>query len=127
MGRILSVSYDELLLETRAEILSRRGYEVVSVHGLAECLDQCERGGFDLLILGHSIPDHDKLQFVEAFRRSCSAPVISLLGNGDAPLPAADYQVVPEPQKLLQAVGKILSVVPEVDKSLSSDTLSKSA
>jgi DNA-binding response OmpR family regulator len=108
MARILSVSYDETLLRTRASLLQHEGYDVISVQGFVEGLEKCKQGGFDLFILGHSIPHKDKQQLVQTFRQSCRAPVISLLRNCDAPLGSADLHVEPEPRKLLQAIAEML-------------------
>lgn len=54
-ARILSVSYDEVLLATRHLLLEHEGYSVVSVMGLPAALDKCKEGGFDMFVLGHSI------------------------------------------------------------------------
>jgi CheY-like chemotaxis protein len=106
--RILSVSYDDLLLRTRQMILENEGYTVVSAHGLENSLAQCKKGGFDLFILGHSIPDQDKRQMVEAFRRECPAPIISLTrGASEQRVDGADYHADPEPEVLLKVIVKI--------------------
>lgn len=42
--RILSVSYDELLLQTRHEMLQNEGYEVVSALGFQASLEHCKGG-----------------------------------------------------------------------------------
>ena len=111
--RILSVSYDGLLLETRAALLRHEGYDVVSAHGFEESLKCCMQGGFDLFVLGHSIPQEDKLRLVETFRRNCPAPVISLLRAWDAPLDDADVHIQPDPRELLHAVANTLRGVEE--------------
>ena len=108
MAQILSVSYDELLLETRATLLRHEGYDVVSARGFEESLECCKQGGFDLFVLGHSIPQEDKLRLVQTFRRHCRAPVISLLRNCDAPVAGADFHIEPDPRELLQAVANTL-------------------
>ena len=76
--RILSVSYDEVLLRTRHMLLAREGYEVVSAAGFSASLEKCKEGGFDLFVLGHSIPQEEKQRLAEEFRRMCPAPIISL-------------------------------------------------
>lgn len=50
MARILSVSYDQPLLIKRATLLEGEGYDVVSVQGFVESLEQCKQSGFDLCI-----------------------------------------------------------------------------
>ncbi len=109
MARILSVSYDELLLQTREALLEREGYDVVSAQGFVESLERCQHGGFDLFILGHSIPHKDKQQLVESFKRNCPAPVISLLRNCEGHFDSADVHVQPDPKELLKAVAEVLT------------------
>jgi CheY-like chemotaxis protein len=107
-ARILSVSYDIPLLRTRHMLLEREGYEVVSTSDLATSLEQCKDGRFDLFLLGHSIPHSDKQRFVEAFRRVCPVPIISLRRNmGEQPVDGADFQVEPDPEPLLKIIAQI--------------------
>ena len=109
MARILSVSYDELLLRMRHLLLEREGYQVVSSRGFTESLHHCRRGGFDLFVLGHSIPHSDKQELVETFRIVSRAPVISLRRNAAEELvKGADYHIEPDPEPLLEIVGRLL-------------------
>jgi DNA-binding NtrC family response regulator len=112
-GRILSVSYDEVLLRTRQMLLEREGYEVVSTMGYADSLEQCRDGGFDLFVLGHSIPQQEKERMVEAFRRVCPAPIISLRRNaGDQFVDAADFHIEPDPEPLVKLIADVVSGSP---------------
>ena len=108
MARILSVSYDELLLRTRHALLEREGYEVVSSLGFADSLEQCKRDDFDLFILGHSIQDSDKQQLMETFRHECRAPIISLRRLDEQPVQGADYYIEPDPPQLVKVVATVL-------------------
>ncbi len=91
MARILSVSYDEVLLRTRHMLLEREGHEVFSCLGFTEGMARCKRGDFDLFLLGHSIPHADKQELVATFRRHCRGPIISLRRNaGEQPVDGAD-------------------------------------
>ena len=106
--RILSVSYDELLLRMRHMILENEGYAVVSTHGFDQSLEQSRRGGFDLFVLGHSIPNQDKRQLVETFRRECAAPIISLTrGASEQRVDGADFHIDPDPEPLLNLISEI--------------------
>jgi DNA-binding response OmpR family regulator len=110
MARILSVSYDEPLLRTRHMLLQQAGYKTVSSLGFTESLEHCKRGGFDLFILGHSIPYSDKRQLVQAFRSICAAPIISLRrSSGEQLVDGADYHIEPDPEPLLELVQKIVA------------------
>lgn len=105
---ILSVSYDLPLLRTRNMLLEREGYEVVSTSTLQESLKRCREGGFDLFILGHSIPHADKQKLVKEFRRQCEGAVISLRRSaGDQAVDDADYAIEPDPEPLLKLIAQI--------------------
>jgi hypothetical protein len=72
-----------------------------------EAMARCG-GGFDLFILGHSIPLADKERLVSQFRAQCCAPILLLLRVGE-PIPDADYQTYPgDPAELLRLVAEIL-------------------
>jgi DNA-binding response OmpR family regulator len=92
----------------RQMILENEGYIVVSAHGLENSLAQCKKGGFDLFILGHSIPDQDKRKLVETFRGECQAPIISLTrGASEQRVDGAGYHIEPDPERLLKLIGEI--------------------
>jgi DNA-binding NtrC family response regulator len=107
-ARILSVSYDEVLLRTRHMLLEREGYEVVSAAGFSASLEKCKQGGFELFVLGHSIPQEEKAKLVEEFRQSCPAPIISLRRNaGEQLVVHADHHIEPDPEPLLKLVSEL--------------------
>jgi CheY-like chemotaxis protein len=105
--RILSISYDQALLVTRQVILEQQGYEVSSAFGFAEAMEICStRHDFDLVLMGHSMPQKDKKALLEALRPDCKAPLLSILKHGDSPIPQANYSVKVDdgPKALVQAV-----------------------
>ena len=108
--RILSVSYDAALLNTRRMLLEHEGYDVTSALGFTEAISRCLDGGFDLFILGHSLPHRDKEHLIKSFRSGCSAPVLSLRKTGERIVTAADYQVFSHnPDDLLNSIARIFS------------------
>jgi DNA-binding response OmpR family regulator len=108
MGRILSISYDRTLLQTREMLLAAHGHDVISSLGFKESLRQCKRADFDLFILGHSIPHTDKLVLINTFRRHCRAPIISLHRPDEQMIVGTDFHIEPEPEKLLNCVAELL-------------------
>lgn len=80
MARIFSISYDPTLLRTRELLLEQMGHTVASAEGFAEAFAMCEHepAGFDLMVLGHSIPHQDKRAIIEHCRRTCQCPVLAL-------------------------------------------------
>jgi DNA-binding NtrC family response regulator len=109
-ARILSVSYDRVLLRTREMLLQTQRYNVVSALGFASAHECCQEGGFDLFILGHSIPHAEKQKLVATFRQVCPAPIISLRRNTcEQRVDGADYHIEPDPEPLIQLVAQITS------------------
>jgi CheY-like chemotaxis protein len=109
--RILSISYDPSLLQTRHWILEQAGYEVSSAFGFAEAVEVCQtRHDFDLVLMGHSMPQKDKMALLEALRANCKAPLLSILRHGDSPISQAEYAVEANdgPDALVEAVYNAL-------------------
>jgi CheY-like chemotaxis protein len=110
-GRILSISYDHSLLETRHMMLQQEGYQVTSAEGLTAALEACRTvKDFDLIIMGHSIPPRDKRAILAALRQEgCDAPVLSLLRHGEDAIPEATRAIDPDPQHLLDTAALMLT------------------
>ena len=105
---ILSVSYDASLLATRRMLLEQRGYHVTSGHGFTQAVAHCKHPGFDLFILGHSIPIADKEELIRTFRENCPAPILSLERHGEERI-LCDFHASPDdPEDFLATVDKIL-------------------
>jgi len=103
-GRLLSVSYDPSLLATRDLLLKYDGYEVTSALGFVQAIAS-SRADYDLIIIGHSIPQDDKRAIVAELRkRGCQAPVLSLLRHGEHAMPEAAKAIDPDPQLVLDTV-----------------------
>jgi DNA-binding response OmpR family regulator len=107
--RILSVSYDVSLLATRGMLLEQRGYSVTSSLGFTQALAECRVSGFDLFILGHSIPESDKLALIKTFRENCPAPILSLERRGENRVPCDFHASPDDPERLLTTVDRILA------------------
>jgi CheY-like chemotaxis protein len=108
---ILSISYDQPLLVTRQMILEQAGFDVFSAFGFAEALEICKtRHDFDLILMGHSMPQKDKIALLKELRPRCQAPLLSILRHGDAPIQQAEYSVDSNdgPVALLAAVNTAL-------------------
>ncbi len=94
-AKILSVSYDPVLLRTRQGLLEQQGFIVVSAEGFTESIDRCADGPYDLVVIGHSIPHRDKLALVDAVNRKCPAPILALLRIDENPLEGAAASIDP--------------------------------
>jgi CheY-like chemotaxis protein len=109
MPHILSVSYDEVLLNSRQLVLESEGYRVTSAWGFQAALQACQVGKFDLFVLGHSIPTADKEALIKEFRAHCSALVIALARINEPKVRGADYQSETDPKMLVALIDRILS------------------
>jgi CheY-like chemotaxis protein len=107
---ILCVSYDDRLLTTRRRVLEGEGYSVTTALGFKESLARCEDGGFDLFVLGHSIPHSDKQNLMNKFRQISDAPILALWHPREPVLDTANYLAFSDnPAEFLKAVGVILT------------------
>lgn len=105
---ILSVSYDQALLATRKMLLEQQGYDVISALGFTEAVEQCQKSHFDLFIMGHSIPDKDKLHLIKTFKKHCPAPIVSLERFGEKQVPCDFYASPYDPANFIKVVTDIL-------------------
>lgn len=111
MARILSTSYDEALLRTRGWMLEREGHEVVSAMGFHEARDACNQPGFDLFIMGHSIPKKDKEDLISCFRAvNPNAPIVALIRSNEPRISQVDAYVHPgNPEDLIRILRPLLT------------------
>lgn len=109
--QILLISYDERTLIARRIHLEQAGYAVCSALGFKEAIANCKDGGsYDLLILGHSIPTHDKKDLIAAFRAYHTSPILSLWAHDEQIADSVDYLAFSDgPEKLLKNVVSILT------------------
>ena len=123
MSRILSISYDEMLLRTRELMLHGAGHSVISALGFREGIETCEQGDFELFIVGHSIPKKDKQDLIACFRaKNPAALVIALTRAGEPRLAEVDTYINPgDPEELMRAVARTLNPSAERRNSATSD------
>lgn len=116
MARIFSISYDPTLLRTRELLLEQMGHTVASAEGFADAFAVCEReaaGGFDLMVLGHSIPHEGKRAIIRRCLQSCQCPVLALTRVNERVVEEATRSVdASETREFLEAVQELLSEQP---------------
>ncbi len=89
-------------------MLTREGFEVQSAVGFSAAVDACEKGKFDLVIMGHSIPTADQDFIIKQLKALSDAPILALRRPHDGPLPAAQYNLDPDdPERFLGYVKEI--------------------
>jgi DNA-binding response OmpR family regulator len=108
-ARILSISFNTELLRTRKMLVEHAGYDVTSVCDYQEAIER-GKGDFDLVILGHSIPQPVKQNLISELRKvGCKAPVLGLLRPGDSPLPEMTRSIGADPSLFLATVREMLA------------------
>jgi DNA-binding response OmpR family regulator len=89
-------------------VLEPHGFEVVSAEGFIQALEKCKAGDYDLLIMGHSIPNADKEALIRETQKHCKAPVLSLQRHDESIPEGATEEVDPtRPDLLLEAVKRL--------------------
>jgi len=109
--RILCISYDESLLTTRKLLFERAGFDVVPAFGFTEASTICRNDPmFDLIVMGHSIPQADKIALVGLLRPNCTAPILSIRRAFEPSLQEADFYVssTDGPEALIEAARNAL-------------------
>ncbi len=111
---ILSISRDQLLLETRGAILRKSGHRVISVRSIEDFADAVREEEISLVVIGHTLPGQDR---DDAYRimdaEQCIAPVIELYATAVPPRSEAQFQLAVHDRSfqadLLALVGQVLS------------------
>lgn len=108
-ARVLSISYDKVLLHVRHRLLENKGYSVVSVEGFGDALKTCQNLQYDLVVIGHSIPAKDKELILQAIRKTGNTPVIALSRLGEPDLEGVAATVDPfDPVNFVKTIDRIL-------------------
>jgi DNA-binding response OmpR family regulator len=113
-ARILSISYDAVLLRTRQMLLERSGYEVASASSREQALRLCRERRFDLVVLGYTIPHGDKDAIIRELRLVCDTPLLSITNPAErrgATLTEYAFQNIDGPEAFLEMVERIVTGV----------------
>ena len=110
--RVLSISYDESIMKTRHYIFQQAGFDVISAFGFSHAMTLCKDGKFDLVVLGHTLPPHDKTALVNVLRDNCHCPIVSIRRPGQGKHPDADHSVDAGegPEAMLAVVREALGI-----------------
>ena len=106
---VLSISYDESLLRTREWILKSAGFNVTSAFAFTEARALCRNSGFDLVIIGHSLPQADQAALIGEIRTHNHSRTLYLRRQGEEPMAGVDHSADPlSAEALLEAVRTAL-------------------
>jgi DNA-binding NtrC family response regulator len=111
---ILSISRDQILLETRAAILRKSGHHVVSVLDLEQFVEAIRDRDIDLVVLGHTLNmDERDAAYRLMDEWGCKSPVIELYATAVPPRSPAHFHLAVHDRTfqtdLLQLVRQVLA------------------
>ena len=67
---VLSLGYDDILMPLRSLLLHQAGYLVIETYSLGEVLKRLKVGGFDLLLICHTVPMDQREAIIDSIRQS---------------------------------------------------------
>jgi len=111
-GRVFQVSYDEIVLITRAELLKSHGYEVTSALGNEQARTSLDgRDRYDLFIVGHGAPTDVREELSRWLKANFpNTKILALNPTYDAQVTSADYNFgVDGPDEWLAAVASAIA------------------
>jgi CheY-like chemotaxis protein len=113
MLTVFQAGEEPLLLDTRRRLLESLGLAVVTATGLREALERIPKFHFDLAILCHSLPIHQRQRIAAALRQVNPTVPVLLVGRGSARLIEAegteiDAIVDPHPARLTDTLRRLL-------------------
>jgi DNA-binding response OmpR family regulator len=109
-GRILCVSFDKTVSESRCFALREAGYDVVATTNIQEAFNQLDQIKFDLVIVGHRFEKLDKQTLISEARQRWHTPVVLMCGASPDSELEADARVfaIQGTDGLLEAVAKLM-------------------
>jgi DNA-binding NtrC family response regulator len=114
MANVITVGNNEAVLSTRKAILEKAGHDVVVARDLREIIAACSTGGFDVGVIGQSLPPQEKLRVSEVLLELCAGIKILEFHNGIAPdlkTPDAHLGVADStPDDLVQSVERLARI-----------------
>jgi CheY-like chemotaxis protein len=109
--RILSVGYEPVLMQSRKQLLRSAGYEVVEATGYSQAVTLLNAESFDVLVLGHSLPEFHRQRVIEAAETVCpELPILFLSVGFDGPSKESIHRVdAYQPREVLDMVAELVA------------------
>lgn len=109
-GRILCVSFDKTVSESREFALQEQGHEIVATTDVDQAIEYLDSLKFDLVIIGHRFEKSDKQALIAEIHQRYHTPVLLVCGaSADEDL-EADVRVfaIQGIDGLTEAVSKVM-------------------
>jgi DNA-binding response OmpR family regulator len=106
---LLSIGADPSVLATRSDVLKQAGYLVSTASSETSARQILGQGGFDLVVVCHSLSPSDRLKIMQLVRSSQRAKVVAI-SRSPEPEPSADASVhsLDGPDRLLECIAEVL-------------------
>jgi DNA-binding NtrC family response regulator len=116
--RILSISSDITVSDSRNRVLEFSGFEVVGNFQGLEALDRFKSEHFDVVIIGDSLPSEVRLQLVRDLKEmKPEVPVVVIHRSGDSGEDVneadADFESLDGPRRLIEVVSSLIGFSPQ--------------
>ena len=76
---VLCVGYSDETQNPRCELLRKAGYEVQSARSREEAREQLRKRAFPAVVIGHSVPEEHRHEYIDAARKLNSDAIVVLL------------------------------------------------
>ncbi len=108
--RILCVSFDKTVSDSRCATLTQAGYSVTPITTAEGALQLLAGVKFDLVVIGHRIPKTNKQQLATRAREQWKTPVLLVCGaSADTDIPAdARVYALEGTEGLVTAIKRLL-------------------
>jgi DNA-binding NtrC family response regulator len=106
---VLTVGLDSWLLEAQKAAWRSEGYYVISTASIKEAINHFEAGDFDLVLLGHSIPEEARERLAFLIRATGSrVPLACIVASSGQHDSFADATFEQDSSELLTDMGALL-------------------
>jgi DNA-binding response OmpR family regulator len=115
--RLLCVSFDKVVSDSRAAALRAAGFIVISTTRIKEALELLARNTFSLVVIGHRFPSADKYVLAVEAEEKSAIPVILVCGaTPDTEIPATARVYALEGNEGLVAAALALVPAEEIQR-----------
>jgi|SRR5579864_1849546 len=106
---VLMIGRDQMLVETRSQVLRTAGYTVVSAYTQLQAIDKFVEGNFDVVLLCHSIPVDGRENLASVLREHKSRTPIVCVARVDGQFDGfADATIENDPKALIHSLREVL-------------------
>ncbi len=112
--KILCVSFDRVVSESRSRSVREAGYDVTAGTSINDALDILEQVKFDAVIVGHRFPLAEKYMLAAEAQEKFNTPVVLICGaSHDPEIPATSRVYALEGSEgIITALSKLVPVKP---------------